>query len=160
MGCNMSFRADVLAEDPGFPVGVGRVGTRPAGCEETELCIRIRQRRRSARIVYEPGASVRHRVTPERTRWDYFVSRCYAEGGSKALVAKHVGADDALELERSYCLRTLPTGVLRGVCAAIRGNFTGLGQAGAIVAGLTVTAAGYGGAALRRAWTGRRRPRR
>jgi hypothetical protein len=156
MGCNMSFRADVLAEDPGFPVGVGRVGTRPAGCEETELCIRIRQRHRSARIIYEPGASVRHRVTPERTRWQYFVSRCYAEGGSKALVAKHVGADDALRLERTYCLRTLPSGVLGGVRAAIRGDRAGLGQAGAIVAGFGVTAAGYGGAALQRAWAGRR----
>jgi len=160
MGCNMSFRADVLAEDPGFPVGIGRVGTTPAGCEETELCIRIRQRRPAARIVYEPAASVRHRVTPERTRWDYFVARCYAEGGSKALVARHVGADDALQLERGYCLRTLPTGVLSGIRVAIRGNVAGLGQAGAIVAGLAFTVAGYGRAALRRSLARRRRARR
>jgi O-antigen biosynthesis protein len=160
MGCNMSFRADVLAEDGGFPVGVGRVGSRPMGCEETELCIRIRQRRRRARIVFEPGASVRHRVTPERTRWDYFVARCYAEGGSKALVAKHVGAEDALRLERSYCLRTLPTGVVGGMRAAVRGDGAGLAQAGAIVAGLTVTAAGYGAAALRRSGARRARARR
>ena len=99
-------------------------------------------------------------MTLERTRWDYFLARCYAEGGSKALVAKHVGADDALQLERSYCLRTLPTGVLGGVRAAIRGDYAGLGQAGAIVAGLTVTVAGYGGAALRRARARRGRGRR
>ena len=147
MGCNMSFRSEVLAADTGFPVGVGRVGLKPMGCEETELCIRIRQRRRDARIVFEPRASVRHRVTPERTRWSYFVARCFAEGNSKALVAKHVGADDALQLERSYCLRTLPTGVLAGMRAAARGNYAGLAQAGAIMAGLSVTAAGYGGAA-------------
>ena len=156
MGCNMSFRAEVLAEDAGFPVGVGRVSSNPMGCEETELCIRIRQRRRRARIVLEPRASVQHRVTPERTRWDYFVARCFAEGNSKALVAGHVGADDALELERSYCLRTLPTGVLAGIRAAARGHYAGLAQAGAIMAGLTVTAAGYGTAVLRRRWSGRR----
>ena len=155
MGCNMSFRAEVLLEDTGFPVGVGRVGTRPMGCEETELCIRIRQRRRGARIVYEPSASVRHRVTPDRTRWDYFVARCYAEGGSKALVARHVGAGDALQLERSYCLRTLPGGVTDGLRAGAGGDRAGLRRAGAIVAGLTVTVAGYGTALLRRGWARR-----
>jgi cellulose synthase/poly-beta-1,6-N-acetylglucosamine synthase-like glycosyltransferase len=152
MGCNMSFRADVLAAETGFPVGVGRVGLKPMGCEETELCIRIRQRRRRARIVFEPKASVRHRVTPERTGWNYFVARCFAEGNSKALVAKHVGTDDALQLERSYCLRTLPTGVLAGIRAAARGKYSGLARAAAIMAGLTVTAAGYGGASARRKW--------
>jgi glycosyltransferase involved in cell wall biosynthesis len=150
MGCNMSFRADVLAGDPGFPVGVGRVGSRPMGCEETELCIRIRQRRKGARIIFEPRATVRHRVTPERTRWDYFLARCYAEGASKALVARHVGSDDALRMERSYCLRTLPRGVLDGLRAAVRGRSTGLAQAAAILVGLAVTVAGYGAATIRR----------
>jgi O-antigen biosynthesis protein len=152
MGCNMSFRADVLADDPGFPIGVGRVGSRPMGCEETELCIRIRQRRKGARIIFEPRAMVQHRVTPERARWDYFLARCYAEGASKALVARHVGADDALRLERDYCFRTLPRGVLDGIRAAIRGKSTGLAQAGAILVGLAVTIAGYGAAIIRRAW--------
>ena len=151
MGCNMSFRADVLADDPGFPVGVGRVGSRPMGCEETELCIRIRQRRSGARIIFEPRAMVQHRVTPERARWDYFLARCYAEGASKALVARHVGTDDALRLERSYCFRTLPRGVLGGIWAAVRGKSTGLAQAGAILVGLVVTIAGYGAATIRRA---------
>jgi len=150
MGCNMSFRAEVLAADAGFRVGVGRVGLNPLGCEETELCIRIRQRRPEARIIFEPGAAVHHRVTPERTRWNYFVARCFAEGKSKATVATHVGADDALELERSYCLRTLPTGVLAGMRAASRGEYAGLARAAAIMAGLTVTAAGYGAAAVQR----------
>ncbi len=151
MGCNMSFRADVLAGDPGFPIGVGRVGSKPTGCEETELCIRIRQRREGARIIFEPRATVRHRVTPERTRWDYFLARCYAEGGSKALVARHVGADDALRLERSYCFRTLPRGIVDGIRATARGRSTGLAQAGAILVGLTATVAGYCIARLRRA---------
>jgi GT2 family glycosyltransferase len=159
MGCNMSFRAEVLLADTGFRVGVGRVGIKPMGCEETELCIRIRQGRRRARIVFEPRASVRHRVTPDRTRWNYFVARCFAEGNSKALVAKHVGANEALQLERSYCLRTLPTGVLAGMRAAARGDYAGLAQAGAIMAGLTVTAAGYGGATVRRRWSHRNRAR-
>ena len=152
MGCNMSYRADVFADDPGFPVGVGRVGSRPMGCEETELCIRIRQRDKGARIIFEPRATVRHRVTPERARWSYFVARCYAEGASKALIARHVGTDDALRLERTYCFRTLPLGVADGVRAAVRGESAGLARAAAIVAGLGVTVAGYAAAMIRRVW--------
>ncbi len=146
MGCNMSFRSDALAGVHGFPVGIGRVGARPLGCEETELCIRIRQRHDGARIIFEPAAVVRHRVTPERTRPTYFLSRCYAEGVSKALVARHVGSDDALRLERDYCLRTLPRGVLAGLRAAASGRragAAGLARSGAILVGFAVTAAGY-----------------
>ena len=95
---------------------------------------------------------VQHRVTPERVRWDYFLARCYAEGSSKALVARHVGTDDALRLERSYCFRTLPRGVLGGILAAIGGKSAGLAQAGAILVGLAATVAGYGAATIRRAW--------
>ena len=151
MGCNMSFRADVLADDPGFPVGVGRVGSSRMGCEETELCIRIRQRRAQSRILFEPRALVTHRVTPNRARWTYFLARCHAEGVSKALVAKHVGSSDALRLERAYCLRTLPRGIIDGLRAALLGERDGLAQAGAIIAGLTVTASSYGVTVLGRA---------
>lgn len=38
IGANMSFRRSVFAVVGGFTVGIGRVGTRPLGCEETELC--------------------------------------------------------------------------------------------------------------------------
>jgi O-antigen biosynthesis protein len=143
MGCNMSFRSTVLDAGSPFRVGVGRVGTRPLGCEETELCIRIRQHRTWARIVFEPLATVRHRVTPERTRWRYFLARCYAEGVSKSLVTGSVGSGEGLRSERSYCTRTLPRGVAEGILAAARGEPAGLARSGAIVAGLGATVAGY-----------------
>ncbi|MDR0358929.1 MAG: glycosyltransferase, partial [bacterium] len=41
IGCNMSFRSRALLDAGGFRPGIGRIGTRPAGCEETELCIRL-----------------------------------------------------------------------------------------------------------------------
>jgi len=44
LGSNMAFRAALVREVGGFREGIGRVGTRPTGCEETELCIRLRQR--------------------------------------------------------------------------------------------------------------------
>ena len=44
MGGNASYRREVLHQVGGFRINIGRsVGKRPLGCEETELCIRIRQ---------------------------------------------------------------------------------------------------------------------
>lgn len=144
IGAAMAFRAEVFAEGERFSAAVGRVGTAPTGCEETELCIRVRRRHPEARIVFEPAARVLHRVTPARERVSYFARRCLAEGHSKAAVSELVGARDGLSSERTYVTRTLPSGVARGVGAAVHDRDTaGLARAGMIALGLTVTAAGY-----------------
>jgi glycosyltransferase involved in cell wall biosynthesis len=144
IGANMSFRREVFEVVGGFNAGVGRVGTLPAGCEETELCIRGLQRWPEGIWRYEPRARVSHKVLTRRTRWDYFRSRCYAEGRSKAVVSRLVGAGDGLASEWAYTLRTLPTGVVRGVAtAACDRDPTSLARAGAIVAGLAITTVGY-----------------
>jgi len=143
IGANMSFRRDVFAGVGGFRSGVGRVGTRPVGCEETELCIRALRRWPDATILYEPQARVRHVVPPNRAGWKYFAARCYYEGLSKAIVARLWGSNDGLATERAYTFRTLPRGVVRGVTDAVRGDVSGLGRSGAIVTGLSMTTAGY-----------------
>ena len=143
IGGNMSFRRDVFEQVGRFRSEIGRVGKRPVGCEETELCIRVRQRRPDAVIVFEPRARVAHRIAPERTRWRYFRARCYGEGVSKAIVAKHVGADDALSAERSYATRTLPRGIVAGVVDTLHGDLAGAARAAGIVIGLAITVAGY-----------------
>ena len=136
IGANMSFRREVLAEVGGFRTDLGRVGTRPLGCEETELCLRIGRRRPDAILLHEPRARVFHRVPPERASWRYFKARCYSEGLSKAVVARVAGVR-GLSSERTHALRTLPAGVVRGFRAGA------LRRASAIVAGLVVTTAGY-----------------
>lgn len=143
LGCSMSFRRDVFETVGGFRLEVGRIGRLPAGCEETELCIRARRQLPGARIVHVPSARVRHRVRASRGTWRYFASRCYAEGRSKAIVARIAGARDGLSTERSYTLRTLPRGVLAGIGDALKGDPSGLGRAAAIVAGFATTTTGY-----------------
>jgi acetylornithine deacetylase/succinyl-diaminopimelate desuccinylase-like protein/GT2 family glycosyltransferase len=115
MGCNMSFRREVFERVGGFAEDIGRIGRNPLGCEETELCIRARAWRPDGTILYEPAAQVSHRVTTTRATWRYFMSRCIAEGLSKAAVVDSVGASSGLASERDYALRTLPSGVARGV---------------------------------------------
>jgi GT2 family glycosyltransferase len=143
IGCNMSFRRELFEAVGGFSTGIGRVGRKPVGCEETELCIRAAQQVPGVRFVGEPTAVVEHRVSSERHTPVYFASRCVAEGRSKALVAGRVGATDALSAERTYTTRVLPTGVLRGVTEALRGDLWGLVRSAAIAIGLALTTLGY-----------------
>jgi hypothetical protein len=143
IGCNMSFRREVFVALGGFRDGIGRLGTLPYGCEETEFCIRVQQRWRHARFLYEPEAQVHHQVPPARGSWRYFASRCFAEGRSKAQVAQFVGAQEGLSSERTYALRTLPAGVLRGAADCVRGDVSGIGRSSAIAVGLLTTTLGY-----------------
>ncbi len=144
IGSSMCVRREVFDAVGGFRSDIGRFGKRPAGCEETELCIRALQYWPQRTFVYEPEARIRHTVPASRTRWGYFCSRCYYEGRSKALVTQFVGVGLGLYSERSYTMKTLPGGVVRGVSdAVLRHDLAGLARAGAIVAGLAITASGY-----------------
>jgi glycosyltransferase involved in cell wall biosynthesis len=144
IGANMSFRREVFGEAGSFQVGIGRVGTRPVGCEETEFCIRASRVFPEGVLLYEPRAHVRHDVTPERLRPRYFFARCFAEGISKALVAAATGPSSALATERRFVWRTLPAGVVRGLggTASLR-DPSGVVRAFMIVAGTVTTTAGY-----------------
>lgn len=143
IGCNMAFRRAQLMQAGGFRSEVGRVGTLPAGCEETELSIRLRELRPDDRIVFEPRARVRHRVSADRNRWSYFRSRCYHEGRSKAIVSALRGRRSGLSSEFRYTLVVLPTGVLRSLGSVLRGDPWGVGRAAAIAGGLAITMCGY-----------------
>ncbi len=149
IGCNMSLRRSAFEEVGGFSSAVGRIGKTPLGCEETELCIRVRQADPAAVIRYDPAMGVRHRVSQDRTRRSYFLRRCYAEGLSKAVVSQLVGADDALDSERRYVTHVLPGGVFVGLRTAVVGGGSAGGRSAAlqraalIIGGLATTMAGY-----------------
>jgi glucosyl-dolichyl phosphate glucuronosyltransferase len=144
IGANMSFRRLILNSVGGFRCDIGRIGTRPLGCEETELCIRSHRHWPNGRFLYDPSARVRHRVPADRTSWRYFHARCYAEGLSKALVARASDVRSGLASERTYTMRVLPRGMARGVVEAVaHGDLAGLGRSVMIATGLAVTTAGY-----------------
>ena len=144
IGCNMSFRREVFDAIGGFSHGIGRIGTRPLGGEETELSIRALRRWPEGRIMYIPSAVVDHFAPAARGRFAYFRSRCYAEGLSKAAIAKLRGASSALATERGYAVRVLGSGVLLDLADLVRRRDPwALPRAAAIVAGLAITTVGY-----------------
>ncbi|MET7681842.1 glycosyltransferase family 2 protein [Streptomyces sp. NPDC005423] len=144
LGGNASFRRTAFEAAGGFATGIGRDGDRrPLGCEETELCIRLSRARPEAILLIDDRAVIHHRVPRAREHFRYFRARTYAEGLSKALVARSVGAGKGLESERRYTARVLPAGVARGVRDAVLARPGGAGRAGAIVAGVLTAAGGY-----------------
>lgn len=145
LGGNASFRKEIFAVAGGFLSDMGRSAAirRPLGCEETEFCIRVHQRLPGSLLMFDAGAVISHRVPAIRAEFSYFRSRCYAEGLSKAMVTRHVGATAGLSTERTYAAHTLRRGVRTGLVDAMRGDSSGLARAGAIIAGLTYATAGY-----------------
>jgi GT2 family glycosyltransferase len=144
IGANMSFRRDVIRAAGGFAETLGRVGSVPTGCEETELAIRAARVFPQGRVVHEPAAVVHHHVPEVRAQWRYFRRRCWSEGRSKAWVSRLADPREALASERSYVLRTLPAGVRRNLVTAVRDTETGAAaQTAVIVAGLAITTVGY-----------------
>ena len=147
-GASAAFRRSALDAVGGFPTELGRVGANGAGCEETDVCIRIRQHDRDATIVYAARSEVVHRVTPERATVKYVVNRCFAEGRSKARLSRRVGSTDAMSAERSYAfvilnivLRDLIGGVVRP---------TRIGRAVVLSTGLASASLGFAAERLRR----------
>jgi glycosyltransferase involved in cell wall biosynthesis len=106
IGCNMSFRSGVFNEIGGFSDFVGRLGSQPTGCEETELCIRALRRWPGRQIIYAPEAVVLHHVPKERQTLRYVIRRSFSEGVSKARTRRLAGPA-ALSSERHYLTRTL-----------------------------------------------------
>ncbi|BBY65358.1 glycosyltransferase family 2 protein [Mycolicibacterium helvum] len=152
IGCNMSLRRSVVEKVGGFRSEVGRVGTTPVGCEETELFIRVRADRAANRVLFDPDIRVEHHVSEDRTTLKYFVRRCYHEGLSKAVVTELAGAADGLSSERSYVGRVLPIAIARELASM---TSDGLARAAVICLGLAATTIGFVRAKVGRRLSGR-----
>jgi glucosyl-dolichyl phosphate glucuronosyltransferase len=153
-GGNMSFRRKLVLAVGGFRIGYS--------CDDTELCIRLRQRLPRKRFILIPEAKVMHHVDRSRITVGRFLSRCYFEGGSKAVISRLVGAQDALASERRYTREVLPSAVRQEIIGFVSGrDRAGIARACVIIAGLASAAAGYGvgqlapaRAARKRGWNG------
>jgi glycosyltransferase involved in cell wall biosynthesis len=154
IGANMAMRKSALGEVGGFRQGESEDAPREirsrgvvrAGGnvpDDTDLAIRIKQRRPDAVWLYQPKARVLHTVTPERTSLGYFLRRCYEEGAGKANLTRYVGSSDGLSSERRHLLTVLPRGFIRGLRDLTRGDGNGALRAAAIVTGILSSAVGF-----------------
>jgi GT2 family glycosyltransferase len=141
-GGNSAVRRSTFDAVGGFRAGFGKTGTvsRP---EDTDLCVRVLQAVPTGRWLYDPAATVNHRVPPARTSRRYFVARCWHEGRGKAALVRFVGSE-GIESERSYTMRVLPLAVLRELRDGVFGRqIAAFERCVALVVGFTVTVAGW-----------------
>lgn len=146
VGANMSFRKSAFTHAGLFDSSVGRnvALEGPLGCEETEFSIRLLEKSPNGRIIYEPRAVVYHHVDRSRRTLHYFLSRCYAEGCSKARVARLTGVSAALSSERHYVAHTITHAVQRELWILLRpGGKYALRRLSALVLGVLSAATGY-----------------
>jgi GT2 family glycosyltransferase len=151
IGASMAMRRSAVVDVGGFSSAIGRVGTLPVGCEETEICIRMAQRRPGIRVILDPDAAVDHLVPRQRQSLRYFVRRCFHEGRSKRAVARLCGSGAALSAERDYVRRVLPAALGRGLSpAALTRDPREFVRAMAVIVGLGATTVGYAQAMVTR----------
>jgi len=143
IGCAMAFRREVFDLAGVFDEGVGRLGTNPLGCEETELCIRLTALVGGQPIHLVPDAVVRHQVEPERYTWCYFRRRCFAEGRSKARVRARTSSE-ATSVEASYLRRTVLPAIVDAGSDVFRRRPGALRRMSVLGAGVGIASAGYG----------------
>ncbi len=143
IGASMSLRTSLALEAGGFDDAVGRVGTSPRGCEETELAIRLTASHPGSTIFYVPDAAVDHYVSAERLRFGYFVRRCWHEGLSKADVVRMVGSAAGLERERRQTAVVIPAALLRELRGLVAGDVGAGMRMAAAITGLSTVVAGY-----------------
>jgi GT2 family glycosyltransferase len=112
IGCNMSFRKSVFEKVGYFHEGMGRVGKKLSGHEDTEFSVRAARKIAEIKIVYDPSAKVYHRVPRSRTDLKYVARRSYAEGFSKAIFSsQEANAGKALNVEKNYLRNLLSASV-------------------------------------------------
>jgi GT2 family glycosyltransferase len=143
LGCNMAFRADLFQSAGMFNPAIGRLGSLPLGCEETEFCLRAARVFPDRRIALVSGAEIDHHVPAARASVSYLLRRCYFEGISKALV-RRLGDGRSLDTERAYLRHALPARVKVSVRRAVSGHLAqGLGPVGALAGSVAAAGAGY-----------------
>ena len=159
IGTNMSVRRHTLMAVGGFresfgcnhnttEKGVAFVGPKwlqhHAGDEETEFCIRATRQWPDAVWLYTPSATIQHRVPVQRTRWTYFLWRCYDEGLGKSTIVRLHGIRAGLSSERTYTFKILLLGVMRSLTDTLfHRDPAGLARAATIIVGLAATTAGF-----------------
>ena len=81
-GSNISFRTEVLKELGGFATEVGRQGEKNLQAHETEFCARMREEYGQG-VIYNPNATVGHKVFEWRTDKRWLLERAFWQGYSK-----------------------------------------------------------------------------
>ncbi|MFZ0994699.1 MAG: glycosyltransferase [Candidatus Dormiibacterota bacterium] len=140
--CNMAVRRDAFNQVQGFRTDYSKVGDSPKS-EDTDFCVRVTRASRGGVWVFVPEAVVEHEIGLERSRFRFFIRRCFVEGNAKIEMAHlNLGRSD-LGDEADYVRHAAPASALRYARLAITDlDIDALRKAAAILVGLAAAALG------------------
>lgn len=116
-GCNFSIRKEVLLAAGGFhPDGMPKELIRFRGDGETHVSRYVLES--NMKSIFHPGASVHHKVTPERMTFSYFYQRGYNQGISDSYTALRESAPDSPRIGHS------PNSRLRDILRRVYNSIT------------------------------------
>ena len=123
-GMNMSFRREALEKAGLFTEGFGLHDSQRAGwvdppSEDVDLSLRVRERT-GKRIVYNPDARVKHRVSQQKLSLKFIIRRAYSVGYQRRMLKRlYPGANLGQEqqLMKRILTRLLP-GIIKGFFAS------------------------------------------
>jgi glycosyltransferase involved in cell wall biosynthesis len=90
LGLNMAFDRRVFEDIGYFDTHLGRIDGNLLSCDEVDLFSRMYKK--NMQICYEPRVHVRHHVTGERLKREYFYRRYYWQGRSDAILQRKEGS--------------------------------------------------------------------
>jgi glycosyltransferase involved in cell wall biosynthesis len=118
IGANMAIRRHVLDSVGGWNPRLGKLKNTLRTGEDHEFALRLVAAGFAG--VYEPGASVRHRVSADRLRLAYFLRWCYGNGAIEAgLEEDYPSSAHYLFRVPRYLWRRLATDLVSGVSGIV-----------------------------------------
>lgn len=110
-GCNFAIRKDVLLAAGGFhPDGMPKELIRFRGDGETHVSRFVEES--GMKCLFHPGASVYHKVTPERMTFEYFYQRGFNQGVSDSYTAlRSQNEEKNVPTNRSWIYRAVKWGI-------------------------------------------------
>jgi GT2 family glycosyltransferase len=138
----MAVRREAFSSVQGFRIEYSKVDNSPKS-EDTDFCMRVAERSGGGVWMFVPEAIAEHEIGLARSRFKFFVLRCFAEGKAKVELAHLDGGRRELLDESAYMRHAAPASAGRYArMALIHRDSASLRRGAAIIAGLIAATLG------------------
>jgi hypothetical protein len=138
----MAVRREAFNSVQGFRVDYSKVDNSPKS-EDTDFCMRVAEQSGGGIWMFVPDATAEHEIGPVRSRFKFFILRCFAEGKAKVELAHLDGGRRELVDESAYVRHAAPASAGRYArMALVHRDSVSLRKGAAIMAGLLAATLG------------------
>ena len=111
--------------------------------DDMDMCHRLAHRWPERKDLFEPAATARHYVHPERLTWSYFWRRCFVVNRGKVAAQRDLPGHDGRSADRRFVATALSNGLRREFRRFVRGDVAAGLRICTIIAGIFFAALGF-----------------